>query len=824
MLKKSLLPVCLLLVGLLFVVPAHSQSIGDLDFRDMNVSELTPAQLERISSEIEDRGMSLNQFQQFAVSQGADARQVQRLIQMIRASRAGLLEFDRDDDFEDDPRMRRVEDPEDRDFVDREREEVSDSLRVFGEELFSQMARTFEPSFNVPTPMDYTIGPGDQIIIALWGAAQQTYQLRVNPEGHIRVPNLGPIYVNGMQFDAAQERILQRLTEIHDGLKPNNPEEANIFAQVGLGNVRSIKVTVMGEANLPGTYTVSSLSTVFNALYAAGGPNQQGSFRKIHIIRNNEIIETFDVYDFLVYGNQGSNIRLSDQDIIKIEPYQNRVHVWGETKRRGFFETIEGETIEDLLEYVAGFNDGAYTRRLELHRISPTMQRIEDIFYPEDADTELRNGDRLRVGTILDRYENRVSIEGAVFRPGDYEYEPGMTLFDLIQNAEGVREEAFMTRGVIHRVQADMQPEQVNFSVQRVIEEPEIYDIPLQRDDNVRISTLFDMQEEYTLRISGAVNRPRTIEYRSNMTLEDAIFRADGLRDNAAAYRVEVARRVVDAEERMKLDRIADIYSFDIDENLDFRDDADEFVLLPFDRVYVREKPNYQEQQTVTITGEVQYPGEYVLSNRNARLSDLVEMAGGLSDYAYVQGASLQRILEIRDREVEEEVWDDVALERGFPSTEVRTEIDTLFTAVGIRLGDALGSSNPAPADLILEAGDELHIPKELQTVRVEGEVLSPTSIRYDSGRSFSDYIDAAGGVTEDAKRRRAYIVYANGEVDRTRRILFFRSNPDVEPGATIVIPRDRERRQLTPQERVALASTIANTALVIVTIIDRLN
>ncbi|MEX2351002.1 MAG: SLBB domain-containing protein, partial [Balneolaceae bacterium] len=525
---------------------------------------------------------------------------------------------------------------------------------------------------------------------------------------------------------------------------------------------------------------------------------------------------------FLVFGNQDSNIRLRDQDIIKVDPYLNRVHVWGESKRVGYFETRDGETVGDLVTYMAGFTDQAYTRRLTLHRTTPSMLSIRDLFYPEEGDVELQNGDRLRIDKLLDRYENRVSIQGAVFRPGVYELEQGMTLYDLIQKSDGVREDAFMTRGVIHRLKENLDTETVAFNVEDVVNNPESFDIPLRKEDVVRISSIFDMREEYTVRVSGSVNRPSTINFRNNMTLEDAIFRADGFRDKAAAYRVEVARRVTGSEERMKVNEIAEIHRFDVDENLGFNANDAQFVLRPFDQVYVRAKPNYQIQQTVTITGEVQFPGEYVLSNRQARLSDLIEWAGGLSNYSYAEGASLQRVLEIVEAE-REDIRQGGNDNRDQDENQMnRTRIDTLTTSVGIRLADALANPN-SNFDLILEAGDELHIPKELQTVRIEGEVLSPTSVRYRDNRSFRDYIDAAGGVTDNAQRRRAYIVYANGEVDRTRKFLFFRNNPNVEPGATIIVPEAPQRRELTPQERVSLASSIASTALLFITLIDRI-
>jgi len=794
---------------------AFSQSFNPSELSNINVSELSDEEIRQADSEIRDRGLSLNEFQELAVAQGASQSQVNQLIQRIRQLRSSSSSSADSVETESD-NQRMMEPVEVDQFRERETDEEerrSPSNRVFGMSLFDQVSVSFEPSLNVPTPIDYTLGAGDEIIIDIWGAAEQTYRLTVNPEGEVRIPNLGPVYVNGLQMNDAQERLINRLSEIYSGLQPNNPEEGNTFAQVTLGSVRSIKVTVLGEVRQPGSYSISSLSTAFNALYAAGGPNRDGTFREIQIIRNNEVVETLDIYDFLVDGDQESNIRLRDQDIIKIDPYLNRVQLTGETKRVGLFELRDGETLEDLLRFASGFTDEAYTRRLTLEGNTQTMRRVTSLFYPEESDYELSNGDKVSVGQIIDRYENRVRIEGSVFRPGTYEYEDGLTLFELINQADGLDENAFLERGVIERINERREPTTLSFDVEKVMDDPASYDVPLQPDDVIRISSIFDLQEEYTVSVSGAVNSSGSIEFRDGITLKDAILQADGFRDDAAEYRVDVARRVTDGGQTRQ-SQTAETFRFDVAENLGFDEEDEDFELEPFDQIYVRTKPNYQTQQTVRIEGEVQFPGTYVLSDRDMRLSELVEMAGGLSDYAYPTGASLER-----------RIGDELDEDLEFLTEEERAEGlgEENSTSVGIRLLEALQRPN-SDMDLILEAGDVISVPKELMTVRIEGEVLNPTSVRYDSGRSFSSYIDAAGGISENAKRKRAYIVYANGEVDRTKRFLFFRNNPSVEPGATIIIPSKPERREITAQERISIAASLASTAATIALMIDRLS
>ncbi len=841
MLKQlsTLLP--LLLITFFLIPDLSAQTLEGVDIRNLRADELTDQQVRQLDNRLQDEGLSLAEFERLAIQRGARATEVRRLRQRLQEQRMQRGERvqpgDRmqlmDDDLRDRERFREFDFEMEDQFVPFELDTiVTDSLQIFGMQLFGRVSRTFEPSFNIPTPRNYTLGAGDQVVIDIWGAAETFYRLPISSEGQVQIDNLGPIYLNGLTIEEAESRLLNQLSNIYSGLNPDNQSEGNTFAQVSLGNVRSINVTVMGEVKQPASYTVSSLATVFNALYAAGGPTRNGTFRAVEVIRGRDVVATLDIYDFLVHGDQTDNIRLRDEDIIKVDPYQNRVHVWGETKRKGFFELKDGETLGDLMEYVSGFTEEAYRERLVLRRNTPTQRSVSDVVYPEGSDLEMLNGDRLRVGKILERYENRVTIEGAVFRPGEYELTSEMTLYDLIQKADGPKEDAFMSRGIIYRLKDDLSMETQSFDLRNVIQNPEEYDIALRRDDQVRVSSIFDMREEYTISVQGAVNDSGEFEFAESMSVEDAIYIAGGFRDEAAEYRVEVARRVTGDRDEFRMDRIAEVFRFSVDQNLQFSTGDLDFNLMPFDQVYVRTKPNYQEQQTVRIRGEVQYPGTYVLDSRNARLTDLIEMAGGMSDYAFPEGASLQRRIE-EDVLEEVEVLDTLMIQRREMMEEQMEEEDRrhdIFdengyttTQVGIRLEQAMNRPG-SMQDLILEPGDVINVPKELQTVRVEGEVLHPVSIRFDDGRSFQSYINAAGGTTDEAQRRRAYIVYANGEVDRTRRILFFRSNPDVRPGATIFIPPKPERRELTPQERVGLASSIASTAILIVTLVDRLS
>lgn len=856
---KKALSLLLVLFSFSFLLPQIStvQAQDNINFQNiqnLNVQSLSDQQMVNFYRRMQQEGFSVQEVGNIARARGLPQAQVNLLIQRLNQieSAQGGQGGQQDGDggqgrdsatmgltYSELPpveqellvsELRRLVEQRNEEEVLRELDLIiEEGFPIFGQSIFAGSSQTFEPSTSIPTPVDYVFGTGDVVEIDVWGAAEAEYILDVDPSGNIRIPSVGPIQVGGLRYIEAKEKILRHLKQIYSGLNLTNPTEGNTYADVSLGEVRSINVSMIGEVRQPGSYTISSLSTVFNLLYAAGGPNRSGSWRKIQIIRGDSIVHTFDLYDLIVYGNQQGNIRLRDQDVVKVPPYINRVQLTGEVKRPGLFELVEDETLGDLMEFTGGFSANAYKDRITIHRKTNIQRSVADVNWPEGGDFQLRNGDEIEIGQIVDRYENRVTIEGAVYKPGDFELSENLTLLDLIQKAEGVTEDAYLERGIIYRNKDDLMLESIPFSVRDIIN-GNAADIKLRRNDLVKISSRFDLRETLTVAVRGAVNNPNRFEYLEDMTLEDAIFLADGLRDEAAAYRVEVARRVVDADTRVKVNKIANVYEFEIDENFTFNGEDAEFELEPYDMVFVRTKPNYQRQLTVTIEGEVQYPGEYVLERRDSRLSDLIRQAGGLSNFAYAEGASMDRILEIVTREVEidegseqrSEALADLNLEN-VNLDRFETVNDTVYTPVGIRLEEALESPEDIN-DIRLQEGDIIRIPRNLQTIRVEGAVLQPVTMRYVPGRGLQKYINNAGGTTDRGERHRAYIVYANGEVDRVQRFLGIKSNPNVKPGSTIIVPEKPAGRQLTPQERISIASTIASTALVIVSILQNID
>lgn len=801
--KQYVLRVAAVFCAFLFlsVFSATAQDMGSIDFENLRSDELSDDQIERLWERAQDEGYSISQIEQIALNRGAPPAEVSKLVNRLRQIRLQSSEGEEDRSSQ----LRSVR----MDTV-----AVGDTSRVrlprkriFGDNLFRDRNVTFTPSMNIPTPVNYQLGPGDEVVIDIWGAAEQTYRQTISPEGTISISGMGPIFLNGLSIEEARERIKSFLANNgYSGLQ-GDEDEIDTYARISLGNIRSIKVTVLGEAVSPGTYTLPSLATVFNALYSAGGPDSTGTFRKIDVIRGDSIAATLDIYDFLVYGDQSDNIRLRDGDIIKIDPYLSRAEVEGETKRNGLFELKPGETIQNLLTYAGGFTDEAYSKRINVVSNTEDQKRIDDIDYPAENDFVLKSGSVVTVGKVLDRFSNRVEIEGAVFRPGPYALTDTTTLSGLINRAEGVREDAFMNRGLIFREQDDLSTEAISFNVRQVLNNPEEYDIPLRRNDIIRISSIFDLREEYSVNIVGAVQDPGRFDYAENMTLEDLIFQADGFQESAAPYRIEISRRInVDVDSAFVSRETAEIHQFSVSEGLELDEEASDFTLQPFDKVFVRSSPSYYEQEDVTIRGEVVFPGEYTMDEKYMRISDLIQRAGGLNDNAYPRGASLTR-------EFEQDI--DTTFINIEDTLQGQRQLASDKSKVGIDLEQIM--RNPGSEyDLILREGDLLEVPKELQTVRIAGEVLYPVSVRYRDNRSFKEYIRAAGGASELGKSKDAYIVYANGEVDRARRLLFFRDYPDVRPGATIYVPREEEGPDMSPQERIGILSAIVSMAAIV--------
>jgi protein involved in polysaccharide export with SLBB domain len=798
----------LLFAGLCMVTSIQAQDINAIDFKNLKSSQVSEQQLQRIWSQAQARDMSVGDLEKLAIARGMSPTEVSKLSQRLRNMSTQRADQQTQQAMED--RERSV--TESVDDSQAAAKQKSSSNGIYGASLFRDKNLSFTPSLNIPTPKNYELASGDELIVDLWGASNQTYRLMITPEGTVSVENLAPLYLSGLTIEEAEERVMEHLGKVYSGLRPQDPDNKDTYGRVTLGNIRSIKVTILGEVSNPGTYTLSSLATVFNALYMSGGPSGLGTYRDIQVFRQGKKIASLDIYDFLIDGDQEDNIRLNDQDIIKIDPYQTRVSITGEVKRTGKFELEAGESLDDLLKMAGGFTEQAYTQRFKVYSRTGKERKIKDITYPDQSDYQFQNGDRIHVGQILDRFSNKVEIKGAVYREGEYELSDTTSVYSLIQRADGLRGDAFTQRALIYRTREDMTVETIPFNVRDVINNPQQHDISLQREDIIQIASIFDLREDYTISINGAVQDPGNIPFMNEMTLEDAIFQANGFRESAAPYRIEIARRISNQDSAVVPKKMTEWYRFEIDPDLELSEPSASFKLQPFDYIYVRSAPGYIEQEEVTISGEVLFPGKYTIQSKTMRISDLIELAGGFTEYAYLQGAHLRRLSNGRNRNQARELNVE-------DSAELQQQLSRPRVDVGIQLNEIMNKPG-TEQDLLLKEGDQITIPRKLQTVEIAGEVLYPVSARYQRSKSMRDYIRRAGGITEKGNLKRAYIVYANGEVDRARNFLLFRNFPKVRPGATIFVPRKEEKQELTTQERIGILSSIVSMAAIVSTTI----
>ncbi|ADB38586.1 polysaccharide biosynthesis/export family protein [Spirosoma linguale] len=705
------------------------------------------------------------------------------------------------------------------------REQQEKRQRTFGYSLFNDpaMERTFEPNLNIATPRNYVVGPGDQLNIQMYGYSEIDFSQTVSSDGNVyfgQSTGVGPVSVAGLTIEQAKARIIGRLSKRFAGLRSSQYGPQNTFLEVSLGGtIRSIRVTVTGDAVRPGTYTLSSLATVMNAVYQAGGPNDIGSYRRVQLIRNNKVAATLDLYDYLLSGIQRNDLRLQDNDNIRFTTFLEKVEITGTVKRANIFEMLPGETLDRLLFYAGGFAAQAYKNRLKVTRLTDREVKVIDVTTPEFKTFEIQDGDLVTVSRLLERFENQITIEGAVFRPGQYSLDKNRTLKELITNAEGLKGDAFTGRVTIVRTREDLAIENLSVNLANILagNEP---DVPLQREDQVIVPSRFDQVEQATISVQGEVNMPDTdIPYIANMTLNDVLLRTGGLKESAAASMVEVVRRKKDADPRSPTAQIAETFRFNVDRDLSIGADANKnFILQPFDQIIVRRSPNYAIQTYAYVAGEVILPGSYPIRSKDQKVSDLVAQAGGLTSQAYVEGATLVRPVKLsadelkRKQKAIEEVADNTT------KTIVETEVVTpnVAEAIGINLKKILAKPGSSE-DILLQEGDTLRIPKLLETVRIQGEVQLPNTVKFREGETFQDYISQTGGFTSKSQRRRAFIIYANGSVDRTRKFMFFNVYPRVEPGSEIVIPK-RATTPLTAQQILSSTVGIAGSLLTLVT------
>lgn len=810
---------------------------------NFKVDDLTDAQIEQYVKRAELMGYSESQLDGFARAQGVSAVEAQKLkdrLQKIKRNKQQPKNLDVRQPAGNATTGRQVNGAAQQDSVKNKKlsqdslEIDENKLKVFGSDLFKNSEITFEPNLRMATPSSYIIGPDDEILLDISGDNEASYKLPVSPDGNITVEYVGKIAVSGLSVSAAKNKIQSRLSSTYPAIR-----SGNTHVDVNIGNIRSIRITLTGAVTKPGTYTLPSLATVFNALYASGGPGENGTYRQIQVIRNNQVVTTIDLYDFLANGIQRGNIRLQDQDIIHIPVYGSRVQFEGEVKRPAIFETVSGESLLDLVKYAGGFSEDAYTAKIKVLQKTDKERSVKDIYADQFADYSPKAGDQFMVEPILERFANRISILGAVFRPGLYGMEPGMTLKQLIEQADGVREDAFLERGIINRLRADNTAELINFNVREILAGT-ISDIPLKREDKVEIASIFDLRDEYKFTVQGEVRLPGDFPFASNATLGDLIQKAGGLNEAAKNARIEIARRLKNRDvsdpsssQTIQVDIKDGIVS---DLNVE---------LQPYDVITVLGDAGFRTQRQVKIEGEVLFPGIYTISREDERISDIIKRAGGLTSYAYTEGASLKRTgvskLKAEEKKEKERLKKEMRRD-SVDELEEEDEFDKETTAVnanaknsalakvsqqqgastkeiepsdlvGIELNKIL--NNPYQrGDLLVLDGDIITVPKELETVKVMGEVLNPNNVVYVKGKSLKYYVNQAGGFTDNALKKRVFVQYANGSVKGKDG-----AYPEVKPGAEIVVPKRAPREKISSQAWIGIGTGVASTLAIIISL-----
>ena len=703
---------------------------------------------------------------------------------------------------------------------------------VFGREIFSNKNLSFEPNLNVPTPKGYVLSAGDELLINVWGDSELNLKLKVSPEGTILIPNLGPVSVSGLTIETAENRIRQELGRIMSTLSGNtesgSTDGANTFVSVSLSQIRSIKVNIVGEVVAPGTYTLPSFATLFNALYAAGGVNEIGSLRGIKVYRNSKEVAKLDVYDYLLNGKYNTNIRLEENDMVIVAPYDQLAVVRGKVKRNRIFEMKKGETLSQLLNMAGGFTGDAYKKDVRIKRKAGSRYQIATVTEDKYPTFAMMDGDSLLVDSVIPFYENRLTVTGAVWRPGEYELNGTVhTVRQLVDQAAGLKGDEFTGRAQITRLNPDFTTTVIAVNIRGILSGTSP-DIELKPEDQLNIPSLFDLREPYTIKVSGAVNYIDTVlPYRNNLTVEDAIMMAGGLKESAATVNVEVARRIKDAKTYENTNRTAEVFNFALNDNLglistDGKKSDTVFTLEPFDEVYVRFSPGYQEQQVVKVNGEITFSGDYVLAEKNSRLSDIIAKAGGITPDAYVKGASLKRQLTEDEMRRLETLLQLSSNKQSRDSVALSLE-NIKDYSVGIDLEKAL--ANPGSAhDVVLRDGDALYIPQLQSTVKINGAVTYPNSVTYTKGMSVGDCLSQAGGYN-DIARKYPIVIYMNGKVATTKKcFIFFKRYPKVEPGCEIVVPTKTQRdRKTSLAEVLSIASSTTSMAAMVTSIINTL-
>ena len=805
---RKILFFLLLSVGFSLPLSAQVQNLNLEQLAYINVDQLSDEQIQSFWEKAQAQGYSITDLETAARVKGVPVSQITKLRQRIMTLSTSVKK--RTATSGNKPTSSEQE------IFGRTGRETKDSImvtkksRVFGYDFFQNPKISFAPTINVPTPESYIINTGDELLVEVWGAAESSTTQKVDNQGNIILPMAGKVHVGGLNFVEAKARINTALRKIYAGISAPEGSYAKVYTGVSIANIRTVKVNIIGEVEAPGTYSLSALSTVINALYASGGPTENGSFRNIQVVRGGKTIAHLDIYNFLLKGSQEGNINLNDQDVIIVPPYKNQVEVIGFVKREGIYEVKEGEKLSSLVDYFGGFKSNAYKDIMVVERIVGAKREVKEVPFSDAGKFAMQGGDKLLVHKLSDIYHNRISITGAVYQPGNYAYSEGMTVLDLIDKAAGVREEAYLNRAILFRSIDRVDKQSLNFSLKDLLEKKQT--IALQPNDSLHIYGRDSLIAKPMVRIEGAVRKPQKFAYAKGLYPADLIIMAGGFIEGADQTQVQVARQLNDANFKT----ISKVYTVSLS-----KEGGDSIALEPNDIVTVRYEKGYVPQQVVKIEGEVSFPGFYAILSKEERISSLIERSGGLAPYAYIEGATLVRKKdknEKDDKAQEKQLKKLKKTDKDLTLIETKEEEKTPEASeyrVGINLKKIMENKN-SYQDLVLKDGDVLIIPSEKQTVEVKGLVLAPSLVRYEKGKSTRSYINSAGGFSDNAQKKSVYVVYANGDVKGTSHFLFFRSYPKVSPGALVIVPEKPEKKSLSTTETVSVMTALTTLAILI--------
>jgi len=839
-----MLRITTIFICLFFSFQNFSQNFSDLS--NINFSELNNGQIDLLLRRASSQGFNEFDLLKMAGAQGMSQSELEKLDKRFKSAKTIARVSENASTPLEETRLRKRWKEEMEVF----RELKSD---IYGFEVFKgNTFLSFQSNLNIPTPLDYVIGPGDKLFIDIYGQSENYYQSEVSPDGDVILENIGPVNLSGLSLENAKKRLISRFKSAYSGLSNNST-----FINISVGIPRAVRVNIVGEVNLPGTYNFSAFNTVYNAIYVAGGINENATLREIKLYRNNKLINTVDVYKFLTKGDGSSNVRLENNDLIVVGPYTNRVTINGAVKIPGKFETKEGETLSDLLFYAGGLSEKAYKQSVKLTRIINGELKIVDVNYDQFEFFKPNAGDIFQVDQIIEKYNNRVIVNGAVYRPGIFSLNKGMTVKNLIDKAEGLKTDVFLEKAYVTRTNKDYSTTTISLNLNDELKNPIFI---FQEEDILNILSVNDLKEESYVEISGEVNNPGIFPFSKNITLSDLILLAGGFKENASPSRVEINRRT--SLNELNKNNITEILIQDLDTNFD----ESSIEINPFDQIIVRKNPNFYMQQYTRVEGEVMYPGKYAISSKNERISDLIKRSGGVKNEAYLKGATLIRLTEFAESQsdlnkkikslndlkikitnkggtlTESElllieridqdlknigtIKNDNQILSSYAKSQRINEIlkkNSVDGDIPISKSEAIGidlmsivESPGSKSDLLLKEGDVIIVPKKLETIRLRGELLYPTTVRYINNKSLKYYIDSSGGFDNKAKRSGTYIVYANGDVARTKKFLFFNIYPKAEPGSEVIVPKKQLKNPIAANQLLNFTTGLATLILAI--------